>query len=328
MKNSPLSVLVGVTASVSFTVGGALPARAFLFNYDALTNITARPLSSNNILNFFGDPNLGQGYTAFFNLDPNAPDQGHREISLNSPGNIAPYYTVGRHASIEDGGNSFSRSATLQDGLSVGFSNFFNFLNDQGISLDSIGFSYGQKPGKDFKSTWNFGEDILGQDWFASPTSPIEERIYQANPEDVEIFLSYGTTKIINLDYTPFYSLFDYGATTGTEDDVEAVLTETVGATPIPGLSDPIAIGLAEAFLQDVELAGGGLQILYEDGEVEDVGFTTGAGGTYGVLRLPFPVSLRAGRATTIPESSPVVGLLGFGLLISLCHWTWDKARR
>ncbi|PSB03933.1 PEP-CTERM sorting domain-containing protein [Merismopedia glauca] len=304
MRTSSVSILIGLTATL--TVSAPIAAQAASFNFDALPNIKVRPLSSTNQLNFFGDLSTNQGYTAFFNLDPNAPDQGHREISLNSPGNIAPYYTTGRHASIEDPSTNANSSASLTGGN--GFTSFFSYLTNNNLDLSQIGFSYGQKEGVDFKKTWNFGEDKLGQDYFASPTSTLEERIYQANPNDVEIFLTYGDTKIIDIGYTPFYSLFDYGATTSTIDDAEAVITELVSANTRSGLNDPLLAGLANAFLKDVKKAGGKVQLVYEDFAVDDVGFTFGGGGEYGVVRLPFPLTIRAGAA--VPEPSTVLGSL------------------
>jgi hypothetical protein len=309
MRNSSVSILVGLTATL--TVSIPIAAQAASFNFDSLPNIKVRPLSSKNQLNFFGDLSTNQGYTAFFNLDPNAPDQGHKEISLNSPGNIAPYYTTGRHASIEDPSTNANSSASLKGGN--GFTGFFNYLSNNSLDLNKIGFSYGQKEGVNFKKTWNLGEDKLGQDYFASPTSTIEERIYQANPNDVEIFLTYGNTKIVDIGYTPFYSVFDYGATTSTQDDTEGVLSELVSTNTRTGLSDPLLTGLANAFLTDVNKAGGKVQIVYEDFAVDDVGFTFGGGGEYGVVRLPFPLTIRAGAA--VPEPSTVLGsvfLAGF----------------
>jgi hypothetical protein len=309
MRTSSLSILIGVTATL--TVSAPLAARAASFNFDALPNIKVRPLSSKNQLSFFGDLSSNQGYTAFFNLNPNALDHGHTDISLNSPGNVAPYYTTGRHTSIENPSTNAKSSASLTGGN--GFTGFFKYLTDNSLDLSKIGFSYGQKDGVDFKKTWNFGEDKLGQDWFASPTSTIEERIYQANPNDVEIFLTYGDTKIIDIGYTPFYSLFDYGATTATQDDAEAVITELVSANTRSGLNDPLLVGLANAFTKDVNKAGGKVQLVYEDFAVEDLGFTLGGGGQYGVVRLPFPLTIRAG--TAVPEPSTVLGsvfLAGF----------------
>lgn len=308
MQNYKLSMFLGLTTAVA--VVAPLPAQAVSFNYDSLQNISTRPIESNNKLFFFGSPSDKQGYTAFFNLIPNAPDRGHTEFSLNSPGNLAPYYTTGRENSPEPPSGA-TKSATLQS-ITTGFSNFYSYLSSNSLSLDSIGFSYGQKSGRDYTTTWNLGNDKLGENWFASPDSSLEERIYTANPDDVELYLTYGTTKIINFGYTPFYSFLEYGSTTGTVDDSEGVLTDPFSASKSAGL-DFLTTGLADAFLQDVASGGGGLQIVYEDVQVEDVGFTTGNG--YGIIRIPFPLSLNVVPNQKVPESSLSIALLLFGAL-------------
>lgn len=309
MRNYKLSIFLGLTTAVAPVA--LLPAQAASFNYDSAQNISARPIESNNKLFFFGKPSDNQGYTAFFNLNPDAPDRGHTEFSLNSPRGIAPYYTTGRNKSPEAPSSGATRSATLQN-ITTGFSNFYNYLTNNNLSLDSIGLSYGQKSDRDFTATWNLGDDKLGQDWFSSPDSSLEERIYTANPDDVELYLTYGTTKIIDFGYTPFYSFLEYGATAATVDDSEAILTDPFSASKSAGLNS-LTAGLADAFLQDVASAGGGLQVVYEDAQVEDVGFTSGNG--YGVIRLPFPLSLNIVPSTKVPESSSAIGLLIFGVL-------------
>jgi len=308
MRNYHLSILLGVTSTIA--LGAPLPVQAAIFNFDSLQYISTRPIESEDILFFFGSPSDNQGYTGFFRLDPTAPDHGHTEISLNSPGNIAPYYTAGREHSPEEPPSGATRSATLNN--ITGFSNFFSYLTNNNILLSDIGLGYGQKSGRNFTATWNLGDDILGQDWFASPDSTLEERIYRANPDDVEIFLSYGTNKIVNLGYSPFYSALEYGSTPSTVDDSEAVLSEPITANRVAEL-DPLAAGLADAFLLDVANAGGSIQVVYEDVQVQDVSFALGNG--FGVVRIPFPVSLRAVPSATVPESSSVIGLFMFGAL-------------
>lgn len=309
MRNYHLSILLGFTSTVA--VAAPLPVRAVSFNFDSIQNISSRPIESQNKLFFFGTPSDNQGYTGFFNPNPGALDRGHTEISLNSPGNIAPYYTTGRHASPEEPPSGATRSATLNN-ITSGFSNFFNYVNDNNIPLNSIGFSYGQKSDRDFTTTWNLGDDILGQDWFASPDITLEERIYAANPDDVELYLTYGNTKIVNLGYTPFYSFLEYGPTPSTVDDSEAVFSDPVTVNKLAGL-DPLTAGLADTFLQDVANAGGSVQIVYEDVQVEDVGLTSGNG--FNVIRIPFPVSLNAVKSAKVPEPSLTIGLLIFGAL-------------
>lgn len=306
MRKKPLALIFGLTTSIAFTY--SVPTQAANFDYSKVKNISTRPIESNNILNFFGDPAKNEGFVSFFNLDFTAPDVGHTDISLNSPGLIAPYYTTGKDKSPAPSGAN--RSASLQD--LTGFANLFSYLNNNNISPESIGLSYGQKSDRDFTKTWNLGDDILGQDWFASPDSTLEERIYTANPDDVEIFLSYGDTKIVSFGYSDFYTIFEYGATTSIADDVDAILTDPFSAKKVAGL-DSVADGLANAFLQDVN--GGKLQVVYEQAAVPD-GFFEVSDRGYGVVTLPFEFTL---RAVSTPEPVSIFGLLtvGTSLLMS-----------
>lgn len=301
------SLALGSTVAISVS----LPAKAAnldlsQYDYTQLKNISARPLQSDNQLLLTGDPSQNQGFTAFFNLDFSAPDVGHIEISKNAPGNIAPYYTTGKHASPELPPSGATRSASLTDIL--GFANFSTFLNSNNLSLDKIGISYGQKTDRDLTETWNLGTDLLGQNWFASPDSTVEERIYSAKPEDVEIFLIYEATKFIDFGYSDFYNVLEYGSTTAIEDDFDAIFSDPFSASQEDDLS-PLLSGLASSFLRDVENAGGGIQAVYEEGQVQDPIFSVGNG--YGVVSFPFPVSLRAVplEAEKVPEPSSILGL-------------------
>lgn len=298
MKISP-SVSI-VCALMSF--GAQLPVRAASFDYDQLQLIPVRPIESSNTLSFFGDFNNNEGQSSYLNVDPTASDRGHLEISLNASGGPSPYYGVGRNSSPEE--NGATRAATLE-GVN-GFSNFANYLIDNSISLDSIGVGYGLAAGRDFTEAWNLGNDILGEDWLGSPTSTLEERIYQAEPDAVEIFVSFNDEKIINLGYSPFYIVLDYGETPAFADDFDAFLSDIVPATKQPGLS-PLADGLAEAFLQDVKLAGGGVQSVTEiDGVVPDI---IRINNGFIISNVSIPFSLRA-VARSVPEPSSVLGLL------------------
>jgi hypothetical protein len=305
MRTYHLSLLLGLTTSATLAV--SLPVQAGVFNFDSLQYIKTRPLPSNDVLEFFGGVARKQGYTGFFNLAPNARDRGHIEIAKNSPGNIAPYYTTGRDRTPEVPSLGSTRSASLDSGK--GFTNFFNYLNDNNIDLGTIGMSYGQKSGVDFTKTWNLGEDKLGQDWFGSPDSTLEERIYRANPDDVEIFLSFGTTKFIDFGYSDFYSLLEYGATASIADDSEAILSNPFTVKKVSGLN-PLLDGLASAFLLD--LGDRRIQAVHESAAVADVNFSSGNG--YGVAAFDFPISFRA-VSVSVPEPSLMVGLLTLGTL-------------
>lgn len=295
MRNYFSTFVVSTTVAVS----AALPVQAATFDFSKLELISTKPIESNSELYFFGSLDNNEGQTAFFNPDPNALDRGHAEISPNS-GSIAPYYATGRNASPENSGAT--RAASLE-GV-TNFPNFFNYLTNNSIALNSIGFSYGQKSDRDFKETWNLGEDKLGQDWLASPTSTVEERIYTANPDAVESYFSLGNTKIVNLDYTPFYVLFEYGETPALEDNIDLFYTEPVKATKVAGL-DSLAEGLADAFLLDIANNGGNVQLVIEDIAAEDGAFAFNNG--FNIFNFPLPLSV---RAVSVPEPSAILGFL------------------
>lgn len=301
MKNQTISFYLGLTLTTAMS---ALPAKAAMFNFDEFKLIPVRPISSNHVLSFNGKPEDNQGQTPFLIPNPNGPGFGHQEISKNSPPNqYAPYYTVGRQSSPEQTGAT--RATSLNGGM--GFTNFFSYLNTNGINLNSIGFGYGQKPGLDFTKTWNLGDDLLGQDWLASHDSTIEERIYRADPNAVESFLILDNIKFINFEYSPIYAAFDKGPTTSFLDDQDLSLTEAVKPEKFSGL-DPLIDGLAEAFLLDVRLNGGKVQLISQDAAVADPVpvFDPNTGFVMINLRLPLTLSV---VATQVPESSSVVGL-------------------
>jgi len=316
MRNYHFSTLLGLTATVALCA--PRPVQAAVFNYDYNDNlkfISSRPIDSSNTLDFEGSPSENQGAVGFYNLDPAAPDHGHVEIGLNSRGtapppipNNAPYYTSGAPESPLPS-NGATRTSTF-DGITTGFTTFNSYLKNNGIPVSNIGFEFGQKSGLDFKQTWNLGSDTRGVDWSANPNSPIEERIYRANPNNVQISLFDGTIRIINLGYSNLYSVEDYGATTEFKDDFESNFTDVVTAKKVPGL-DSLDDGLADAFLQDVTASGGGVQVFSEQLGSSGVEFSSGNG--YGALNISFPTELRAGPIAEVPEPSSVLGLLIVG---------------
>lgn len=318
MRTYHLSILLGLTSTVA--VSAPLAAQTANFDFDQLQNILSRPIDSAYTLNFSGLPTDNQGYSAFFNLDSSAPDFGHRDISLNASGNGAPYYVTGRQGSPQEPPNGATRTASVTE--IAGFPTLSSFLTSNEITLSNIGISLGQRSDRSFTETWNLGDDILGEDWFASPDSNIEERIYTANPDDVEVFLSYGTTRIASFGYSDLYSVLNYGPTTLLSDDIDIAFTAPTRATRVAGL-DPFADALANAFLEDVAAGGGGVQLVIDDREVDDSSFTTGNG--FGIINLRAVGSLRAVR---VPEPSSVLGLLMFGALGGVSYLKKQKHKR
>ena len=306
MKRRTLSLCLSLTAT---TLVSSLPAKAASINFDDLQLISTRPIAFNEFLSFNGNPADNQGITGFLNPDPTAPDGGHFEITANSPpGDRAPYYTVGRQGSPEASGAT--RATSLEGG--TGFSNFFDYINDNSLDLGNVGYGFGQKLGRDFTETWNLGDDLLGQDWLASPTSSVEERIYQADPNAVESFLVFNDIKFIEFNYSPFYVILDTGETMDFIDDLDIFITDAVVPRKASGLS-PLLDGLAEAFLEDVNSRGGKVQLYVEDPGVppSPPAFFDPVNSRVG-FNVPFPLQI---RVVNIPESSPFFGLVVVGVL-------------
>ncbi len=311
MSNRYISLLLGLTSIATATIVPSLPVHAAtcetgdLFDFDSINFIDTRPLDSNNCLRLFGervgenDPDP-QGFVAY--------GFGYIEMSRNSPGNPAPYYAAGIDFSPENLPGA-RRSATLLDDV-TGFSNFTNFLIDNDISFDRIGFSFGPKDG-DFTKALNLGEAINGQNYFSSPTSTLEERIYSANPDDIETFLLLDDNKIINFGYSNIYSFLEYGESTAADDDSEAIISDPFSASKAEGVSG-LGNGLADAFLADV--GGDKVQLVSEDsGVVPDFVSVSDPFGPFDpIVSIRFPTQL---RVVNVPEPSVMVSLLGLSVI-------------
>ncbi|MBE9214575.1 hypothetical protein IQ247_18195 [Plectonema cf. radiosum LEGE 06105] len=315
MRTYQISAFLFTTPLLSFVIAPA-SVKAATFNFDQLRFIEPRPIESNVFLDFQGLPSQNEGFVAFYNQDADALDRGHRLVPLNSRADIpgvpdnAPYYGTGRQGSPEVPSTNATRTASLVN--NSGFSNFNSYLTNNGIEFSDIGFAFGQKEGQDFTKTWNLGADVIGENWFAEPDSPIEERIYSANPNDVELGLYNGTTKIIDFGYSDYYAVVDYGPTTSFQDDIESNFTDPITVNKVPNLSS-FNQGLADAFVKDVSAAGNRVQIVNSfDGD--DLFQRSGNG--FDMFILPFPLELRVVRA--VPEKSLTWTLLMFGVLAAI----------
>ncbi len=305
-----ISTLLGLTGILSLQI--CVPSQAATtFDLSRLKDIKSRPIESNTRLDLFGSDINQQGYTAFFSQNPLASDFLHNDISLNASGNGAPYYVTGRENSPEEPISSSIRTATVT--AIPGFTNLNSYLTSNGISADNIGFGFGQNNYNQFTKTWNLGENKLGQDWFASPDSNLEERIYRANPNDVGFYLTFGATKIVTLGYSDIYLGLDYGLTKSPFDDTEISFTDPMKATKVTGL-DSLADGLATALLKDVTAGGDYLQFYLFDTFTNDTRVTTGNG--FVAIDLHLPGSLRVVRP--VPETSPTLGILMFSALCAI----------
>mgnify|MGYP000562637367 CR=1 FL=1 len=319
MPNSSLSLFLGVAATA--LVLTPTTAVAQTFDFGRVENIPVLPLESDSVLSFFGDIANNEGNIGFSNEDPTAPDAGH--IGFRPGTDNVRYYAIGPGRS-PDPATRGTRSATLE-GV-TGLPNFFNYLKENDIPLSSIGLDFGPKSDRDVTKTWNLGEDKLGQDWFGSPDSTIEESIYQANPDDVENFLTFGTTKIIDFGYTPFYFVSANDNPGSPVGNFNNFWGNPIPAFKVPGL-DPLASGLADAFLQDVA-AGGGLvqEISIDQIELSDLSFSVSQG--FEIITFSYPIEIRIVGSTSVPESSSVLGLFMLGALGTVARMTSQKLKQ
>jgi PEP-CTERM motif len=291
-----LIALLGLTSATVLTIPGTVQAQTF--DFDRLEFIEPRPLPANGTLFFFGDQNQNQGYAAYSNLDRNAPDAGHIGFrnDLNSR-----YYATGREHSPDPTGAT--RSASLE--RLTDFPNLINYLNQNGIPLSDIGYSFGQKDGVSVTQTLNLGADILGQDWFGRPGSPVEESIYRANPESFERYLTYQTTKIITFGYSDAF----FASADDNPDSVfgnpNVFFSNPVSPSKVSGL-DGLAAGIADALLQDVVAGGGKVQEFSLDIlDPEDLGVSVNQGFEIFTFSLPIEI-----RIVSVPEPSSTFALM------------------
>lgn len=313
MSMRHFALLLGLTTAGTATLLAPLPTRAAscetgdLFDFSSIQFLATRPIASNNCLRLFGKrtDSTPQGFVGY--------GAGHTETSLNSPGNPAPYYAAGIDFSPENVPGA-TRSATLLNNI-TGFSNFANFLTNNSINVDRIGFSFGPK-NRDFTKSWNLGDDINGQNYFSSSTSSLEERIYAANSKEVESFLLLDTTKIISFGYSDIYSFLEYGATTAPDDDSEAIISDPFSVSKVAGLLGEFD-GLANAFLADV--GSNKVQLVSEDKAVVPDGFFVDPllGNLNPVISIQFPLQL---RIVSTPEPSVTLGLMSLGIIAVGCR--------
>ena len=257
----------------------------------------------------FGDQNQNEGYVGYSNLDRTAPDAGH--IGFRSDLN-SRYYVTSREQSPDPTGAT--RSATLE-GL-TDFPNLSNYLTENGIPLSDIGYGFGLKNGGSATQALNLGEDILGQDWFGRPGSPVEEFIYRAEPENFDYYLTYKSDKIVSLGYSDIFVV-------GVDDNPGSVFgnpsifyTSPTSPSKFAGVDGQPA-EIADAFLQDVAAGGGKIQQVSEDIlDPEDFAVSVNQDEGLEIFTFSFPLEIRtvSGSETTasVPEPSSTLALMLF----------------
>ncbi|MEI2579704.1 hypothetical protein [Scytonema sp. PRP1] len=271
------------------------------------------PLPSEDNANrivFLGNVFENEGNLGFSSLDPSARDYGHIEISKTAEKGVnTSYYITGREGSPEPF-NQAVRSASAI-GIS-GYTNFSKFLSSNGITLKDIGFGFSPKGDLSVTKTWNLGNDILGKDWYGSPDSPVEELIYRANPDDVDISLFYKETKIVDFSYSDIFGAIDGGTTTLFDDNNFLLFTNPITATKEPGL-EQLEDSFADAFLRDITDVDGKVRIIWNNAGAP-VPLDLITTDQYRVQYFTLPISIQP-LVKAIPEPSYVVGLLALGFM-------------
>ncbi|MGN6555132.1 MAG: hypothetical protein ACTHLW_15600 [Verrucomicrobiota bacterium] len=183
---------------------------------------------------------------------------GHLITSSNAypAGSIAPYYLTGRERPPQ----TTSVDATAQASAVAGFSNFTAAVQSLGLVLGDFKFNYGQR-GTNYTQTWNLETDTFDTDYWLSPASTVEERVYRAQPDQVEMLITYQNTPWIYLSYSPLFWTVDYTSVSAL-DDVTKCFSNPMRATPASNLSGA-ALATAQAFLQDLG-NGGFLQARFD----------------------------------------------------------------
>lgn len=222
-------------------------------------------------LGFTGDPNAGYGITGYRNYQLVQFNTGHlvSGVIQNAPNppwppqNLfyADYYITGINNS------PFSKPAEGIAAARATTSYNLNYLPayiaDNSLSYGSIRFHFGQTGrAPNLQNSWNLGADDLGVEWTGNLTSPIENRIYTANTALVETSLYYNDTKIIVFGYSPLYEIINYGGTEDPADDIIQAYSNKVTAQIVDGLGGH-ALGVAQAFMQDVVSGGGYVQLYF-----------------------------------------------------------------
>lgn len=306
MRIQGMSSLLGLAPLVSVLLAST-PVKATTLTTQILPPFPEE--NSSNRINFLGELDNNEGNVGFSSLDPSAPDFGHIEISKNALGFNSSYYVTGREGSPELF-NQAVRSGSVT-GIN-GYNNFTNSLTSNGIAFEDIGFGFSQKSDRSATQTWNLGDDVLGEDWFGSPDSTLEELIYRANPDDVDFSLFYQTTKILDFSYSDIFVAADEGATTSFEDNSFFIFTNPLTATKETEL-ERLENSLAEAFLQDVTSRGGEVRVIWDSAEAPE-SFDFLATEEYGIQYFSIPGSIQL-IEKAVPEPSVVSTILAFGVM-------------
>ena len=216
---------------------------------------------------------------------------GHAIISLNSnPGGVAYYYLMGAEATALPGYTDTSAATGFTSMATTA-----SYISDNSLTTGNLRLRFG--PTGVQSNAWNLGADVNGVNYWASAASEIEERIYAANPGNVEAALYYAGTKLMVFNYTSLYIIIDYN-NVGDGDDTIQAYSDPVPFSLAGGLGGT-DLGLAQALQTDFNAGGGFAQLRFDSIQTasrEDAVGTLGVYGTFSfngtVQAVPEPASM------------------------------------
>ncbi|NJK48249.1 PEP-CTERM sorting domain-containing protein [Candidatus Gracilibacteria bacterium] len=154
---------------------------------------------------------------------------------------------------------------------------------------------------------------LLGLTTMITVSAPLMVRAASFDYSKIKNFsarpIDSDNTLIVSFGYTDIYFATDNGATPLPNDNFNVFLSDPTPALKVAGL-DPLASGLADAFLQDMAAGGGFVQQVSEDPNIQ---FNFSVSNGYAALNLNLPLELRVVQNTSIPEPASILGLLTLG---------------
>ena len=283
------------------------------------------PSGSANEIGFQGS-STDAGVSGYQGVDSST--KGHTLISDNAPAGVAYYYVAGRPDGPAPTATPYAAAGTT----AAGFTQFRSNLTTFGYSLSDVTLHFGPSASV-YENSWNLGADSNGlnastgaalnpggalgvsHQWEAWSGSSIEDRFYSANPAQVFYHLELDGTEIIEIGYADLFMRIDYGdSTSGSDDEIQAYHTIS-GVSAAAGLSGN-ALAIAQAFVSDVDDAGGGLQVIIDSVQPAVTGLFT-YNGQFG---SHFAIEGRLAAVSAVPEPGTYAMWLA-ALALGLTIW-------
>lgn len=239
---------------------------------------------------------------------------GHSLISQGAPpGAVAYYYLEGAEATGLSTPGLVPYSATAQTtALNNMAATSQVFTDNPGLSKSLLRLRFGPTGAQ--STTWNLGADINGTNYSASAGSPIEDRIYAADPGAVEAALYYNTTKLLTFGYSAMYMIINYQP---APDTVQAY-SDGVSYAAVGGLTGTNH-SLAAAIVSDFNAGGGLAQLRFDSIQNATRLDAGGVLGAYGLFSF-------TGTVQAVPEPGTLLlSVLGVGGLCLLARFRSER---